>query len=388
MFDWLRKFLEALGIARPTGSGWISVVITFLLAAVATWLFIPSVRAYSLRAGWADEPNQRRINKTPVPNAGGLAVYTGALAALILATLWRPIIIAEVKVEILAILLGGSLLVLTGFIDDQFRLPPSFRLIVQVLAALLLVATGIRIQVGFGGALAPFLSGLFTVLWVVAITNAINLIDGVDGLAGGVSFIVGMSLLAVAAQFTERAAATILLAAVAGAALGFLRHNFHPSAIILGDSGAYFLGFVLAATSILGNVKITTVAGLVPTGLFLLLPVADTAQVFFHRLAKRKNPLSTPGKDHLHHHLLARGFSQRRTAIVLWAVTLATNLIAMALQGMSAVVIATTGVGIVILLTVVVWRRGLAARLAAVDEAANEETTSETAETDESAPPC
>ncbi|NLE73545.1 MAG: undecaprenyl/decaprenyl-phosphate alpha-N-acetylglucosaminyl 1-phosphate transferase [Actinobacteria bacterium] len=359
----MKAFLELLGISRPTGSGWISVVITFLLAAVATWLFIPAVRAFSLQAGWADEPNQRRINKVPVPNAGGLAVYAGALAALILATLLRPIVVAEVQAEVLAILLGGSVLMITGFIDDQFSLPPIFRLVVQVLAALLLIATGIRINVAFGGDWAPVLSGLFTVLWVVAITNAINLIDGVDGLAGGVSFIVGMSLLAVAAQFTERAASTILLAAVSGAALGFLRHNFHPSAIILGDSGAYFLGFVLAATSILGGVKVTTVAGLIPTGLFLLLPVADTVQVFFRRLAKRKNPLSAPGKDHLHHHLLRRGFSQRRTALILWGVTLATNLVAMAVQGIAAVAIVTTGVGIVVLLSLVVWRKWLAASL-------------------------
>ena len=258
-----------------------------------------------------------------MPNAGGLALRrdSGGTHSCYPASAHHHCAVSRSA----AILLGGSVLVLTGFIDDQFHLPPVFRLMVQTLAALLLVATGIRIEVGFGGDFAPFLSGLFTVVWVVAITNAINLIDGVDGLAGGVSFIVGISLLAVAAQFTERAASTILLAAVAGAALGFLRHNFHPSAIILGDSGAYFLGFVLAATSILGNVKVTTIAGLVPTGLFLLLPVADTVQVFFRRLAKRKNPLSTPGQDHLHHHLLARGF-RNAAPPVLWAVTLTTNL--------------------------------------------------------------
>lgn len=363
MLDWFYRFLQSLGIVRPGGSGWVSVVVTFLLAAVATWLFIPLVRRYSLQAGWADQPDPRRINTEPVPNAGGLAVFAGTLAALILATLMRPIVIAEVKVEILAILLGGSLLVLTGFIDDQFRLPPSFRLLVQALAALLLVASGISIEVAIGGPAAPWIGGALTVLWIVGITNAINLIDGVDGLAGGVSFIVGISLLAVAAQFTERAAATILLAAVAGAALGFLRHNFHPSAIILGDSGAYFLGYVLAASSILGNLKISTVAGFLPTALFLLLPVVDTAQVFVRRLARRKNPLSTPGKDHLHHHLLARGLSQRRTALVLWTVTLVTNLLAMHLQGMSATVVATTGVGIVLLLSFVVVQKGVSQQL-------------------------
>ena len=355
MLDWLNRFLKSLGIVEPAGWGWVSVVLTFLLAALATWLFIPLVRRFSLQAGWADEPSQRRINTEPVPNAGGLAVFIGALAALVLSTLLVPIVNAQVKFEILAILLGGSLLVLTGFIDDQFSLPPLVRLAVQTLAALLLVAIGIRIEVTFGGPAAPYLGALFTVIWIVAITNAINLIDGVDGLAGGVSFIVGICVLAVAAQFTEWAAATILLAAVAGAALGFLRHNLHPSAIILGDSGAYFLGYVLAASSILGNLKVSTLAGLIPTGLFLLLPVADTAQVFFRRLARHKNPLSTPGKDHLHHQLLARGISQRRTALILWGVTLLTNLAAMALKGMSALVIATTGAGIVVMLGIVVW---------------------------------
>lgn len=358
MGDRLIEFLESLGIAQPTGFGWMSVVLTFLLAAFATWAFVPFVRAFSLKAGWADLPNSRRINKVPVPNAGGLAVYAGSVAALILATLLYPIFVDQVQVQVLAILLGASLLVLTGFIDDQFGLPPLFRLAVQIGAALLLITTGIEIQVSFGGAWAPFLSGLITVLWVVAITNAVNLIDGVDGLAGGVSFIVGMCLLAVAAQVTEKAAATILLAGVAGAALGFLRHNFHPSSIILGDSGAYFLGFVLAASSILGNLKLTTAFGLFPTLLFLLVPVVDTAQVFLRRLLHGKNPLSTPGRDHLHHHLLRRGISQRWTALILWGVTLATNIAAMVAQGMPAVVIVMTGLGIVLLLALVVWRRG------------------------------
>ncbi len=360
MVAWLTDFLESLGIARPDDIGWLSVVFTFFLAAIATWAFIPHVRTFSLKAGWADQPNSRRLNQVPVPNAGGLAVFAGTLAALILATLLRPILIDWIKAEILTILLGASLLVLTGFIDDQFGLPPLFRLAVQVLAALLLLTSNIEITVSFGGAAAPFISGLITVLWVVAITNAINLLDGVDGLAGGVSFIVSVCLLAVAANdlFLQKAAVTIILSAVAGAALGFLRHNFHPSSIILGDGGAYFLGYVLAASSMLGNVNLTTVFALLPTVLFLLLPVADTAQVILRRLWRRKNPLSTPGKDHLHHHLLRRGVSQRWTALILWAVTLATNVVAMAVQGMSVVVITTTAVGIVALLAVVVWRRG------------------------------
>jgi UDP-GlcNAc:undecaprenyl-phosphate GlcNAc-1-phosphate transferase len=149
----------------------------------------------------------------------------------------------------------------------------------------------------------------------------------------------------------------LLLAALGGAALGFLRHNFHPSHIIMGDAGAYFFGYVLAATSILGNLKVTTVFALVPPVLFLLLPVLDTTQVFIRRLMAGKNPLSTPGKDHLHHRLLALGLSQRRTAITLWGLTGVANWLAMKLQGMTPIVIHATMASIVILLSFTVWQR-------------------------------
>lgn len=353
----LYGFLQSIGIANPSGTGWLAVMFTFLLAWGVTWHLIPTVRSFALRVGWADQPNERRLNREPLPNAGGLVIYAGVLAALVLATLLRPIVIEGVLAEVLTILLGGSMLVLVGFIDDQFGLPPSVRLLTQIFTALLLLANGIRIEATFGTPIDPILSMLLTVLWVVGITNAINLMDGMDGLAGGVSFITAMSLLAVSAQFETRAAATLLLAALGGGALGFLRHNFHPSRIIMGDAGAYFFGYVLAATSILGNLKVTTVFALVPPVLFLLLPVLDTTQVFVRRLMAGKNPLSTPGKDHLHHRLLARGFSQRRTALTLWAITLVSNWLAMKLQGMTLVATLVTICSIVILLSFTVWLR-------------------------------
>jgi len=355
--------------------------LTFIIAGVAAWRFIPQLRVFALQVGWADEPNSRRLNKEPLPNAGGLAIFAAVVLALVIATLLRPHIIEHVQVQLLAILLGGSVLIISGFIDDQFGLPPWFRLVVQLFAALLLVSVGIRFNVIHGGHLSTVVSVLITLIWIIGITNAMNLIDGVDGLAGGVTFITSVSLLAVAAQFkglpdavTNPVAATLILAALAGAALGFLRHNFPPSRIILGDSGAYFFGFVLAASSILGNLKVTTVfalfpATLFPAVLFLLLPVLDTVQVVLRRLLRRKNPLSTPGQDHIHHGLLARGLSQTRTTLILWAVTLITNLVAMIVQGVSTAAIVTTAVGIVVLLALTVWRRRSAYRKAAVRHA-------------------
>lgn len=351
------SFLQSLGIANPSGTGWLAVVFTFALAWGVTTYFIPAVRSFALRVGWADQPNARRLNREPLPNAGGLAIYAGVIAALILATVLRPIVIEGVLAEVLTILLGGSILVLVGFIDDQFGLPPLFRLFTQILSALLLVATHAGIEAAFGTPIDPLLSILFTVLWVVGITNAVNLMDGMDGLAGGISFITAMSLLAVSAQFPTRAAATLLLAALGGAALGFLRYNFHPSHIIMGDAGAYFFGYVLAATSILGSLKVTTVFAFVPTVLFLLLPILDTTQVFIRRLLAGKNPLSTPGKDHLHHRLLAWGLSQRRAAITLWGITLIANWVAMRLQGMSLLAIHVTIASIIMFLTFTVWQK-------------------------------
>lgn len=393
MLDPIVHFLKALGIDAPGRLGWVTVILTFIIAAVAAWRFMPRVRLFSLQVGWADEPNSRRLNKEPLPNAGGLVIFASVIVALVIATVLRPIVIEDVQVQVLAILLGGSFMIMAGFIDDQFGLPPVFRLLVQLIAALLLVSAGIRIDILFGGTAADpggmmssAVSVLATLVWIVGITNAVNLIDGVDGLAGGVSFITAMCLLAVSAQDPAKAAATLLLAALGGAALGFLRHNFPPSRIIMGDSGAYFFGYVLAASSILGNLQIPTVFALFPTLMFLLLPLIDTFQVVLRRLVRRKNPLSSPGKDHLHHGLLARGLSQTRTTLILWGVTLITNLVAMGILNATGkpapgkpdtrptpLVIAATAVGIIILLAFIVWRRRKAFRRAA-ERAAQLET--------------
>lgn len=343
--------LKALGIANPSGTGWLAVVFTFILAWLITWGSIPTVRQFALRVGWADQPNARRLNREPLPNAGGLAIYAGVIAAVVFASLFRPIELQGVLAQVLTILLGGSILVLVGFIDDQFGLPPFIRLWTQIITALLLVANGMSIKVMFGTPIDSFLSTALTVLWTVGITNAVNLMDGMDGLAGGISFITAMSLLGVSAQFDNRAAATLVLAALSGAALGFLRHNFYPSRIIMGDAGAYFLGYVLAATSILGKLQESTIYSLIPTVLFLMLPVLDTTQVFIKRLLAGKNPLSTPGKDHLHHRLLAWGFSQRRASLILWSLTLFFNILAMSIQAMTLPVVFASASAIVLFMS-------------------------------------
>jgi len=242
----LLEFLHRLGVANPYGRGWLTVLLVFFLALLFTWRFLPHVRRFALKVGWADLPNERRLNREPLPNAGGLALYAGVVLALVVAAFLRPILVEQVLIQVLAILLGGAWLVLVGFIDDQFGLPPLFRLFVQTLSALLLVAVGVRFEAAFGTPLDPALGLFLTWLWVVGITNALNLMDGLDGLAGGIAFISAMSLLFVSAQFPYWAAGTLVLSALAGASLGFLRHNLHPSRIILGEDAGREVGEGLA----------------------------------------------------------------------------------------------------------------------------------------------
>ncbi|WP_293914083.1 MraY family glycosyltransferase [Deinococcus sp.] len=348
--DQLRTFAQQLGIADLFGRGFWAVLLTFITAALITWRFIPQVRAFALRVGWADAPNERRINTVPLPNAGGLAIFAGFIVSLVVGWALRPIVIETVNVQVLAILLGATLLVLVGFIDDQFELTPMFRLGVQVLAATLLLVNGLRIDVhavpflhGLGGPGANLLGIALTVLWVVGLTNAMNLLDGVDGVVGGVAFIASMVLLVTAAQFPDRAAAVILLAGLAGSALGYLRHNFNPSRIIMGDAGSTMFGYTLAAVSLLGTLKVSAGASLIVPLLIMALPIVDTTQVVLGRLARGiRNPLRHPDKTHLHFRVLARTGNARRTAALLWAAALICGVLGMFVQKIAPMTVILT----------------------------------------------
>lgn len=363
--DALKAFLAQLGIADPFGSGFLSVIITFLAALVFTWLFIPRLREFAIQAGWADQPNARRLNKVPLPNAGGLAIFAGFVVSIIVAWAIRPIHVELVNIQVLAIMLGAAIMVLTGFIDDQFGLSPLTRLLVQVLVSVLLIVNGLKIDVHaipflahIPQAIAGPLGTFLTVLWIVGLTNAVNLMDGVDGVVGGVGFVVSMVLLATAAQFPDRAAAVVVLAGLAGACLGYLRYNFNPSRIIMGDAGAYLIGFTLASVSLLGTLKFSAGASLIVPLIVLALPVLDTTQVVIGRLARGiRNPLGHPDKTHIHHRVLARTSSQRRTAVILWAVALACGAIGMALQGVRFPAIAATVLAVSLCLAFVATRR-------------------------------
>lgn len=357
----LEDWANSLGIANLWGKGFWSVVITFVASTIFTWLFIPPLRKFALQVGWADQPNERRLNRLPLPNAGGLAIFGGFIVSIMVAWILRPIAVDLITIQVLTILLGGSLLVMVGFIDDQYGLSPLFRLATQTLAAILLLVNGLSIDynaisLSFLPMLPEWLNQLvsvgLTVLWVVGLTNALNLLDGVDGVVGGVSFVGSVILLVTAAQFPDRAAAVVLLAGLAGAALGYLRHNFNPSLIIMGDAGSTLFGFTLAAVSMLGTLKLSAGASFVVPLIILALPVLDTTQVVIGRLRRGiKNPLAHPDKTHIHHRLLQRTANARYTAVILWAISTFCGAIGMLLQGVGLHVVGLT----VLLIAMALW---------------------------------
>lgn len=358
--------------------------ISFAVAFAIVLAFVPKVRefAHKVRAvqlGGSAHGSGVRQHSGALPNIGGIAILAGFLLAVLLGSLVAPASVDNYRVELLAIALGGSLMALVGFIDDMWEVPASMRLITQIVAAGILVVNGVRIGFVtdyFGQGNLVFipetLSMLVTIAWVVGFTNAFNFIDGLDGLSSGIAAISSMSLLAVAVQFADRGAAVLLLAALAGASLGFLRHNFGPATITMGDSGAYLLGYVLAAVSVLGALKVTAAVTVVAPILILALPVVNITQVTLRRLRRGASPV-TASNDHIHDILRERSGSKRGTVIVLWSATLLLGVIGMLLSSTPPVLTFATIVVTTMLIALVSYLRLAEARRIANARAPNVE---------------
>lgn len=332
------------------------VSITFLVAFLGVALFVPKVRDFAFKIaavqhGGGRHGNGQRVHAGAIPNIGGIAIFGGFLLALLVGSVVRPGLLDEFRVELLAIVLGGAIMTLVGFIDDMWEVPPGMRLATQLVAAGILVVNGVTIDFitnyfgDVGDAYYVFfpetLSVIVTILWIVGFTNAFNFIDGLDGLSSGIAAISSLSLLTVALQFPDRGATVLLLAALAGAALGFLRHNFTPAKIIMGDSGAYMLGYVLAAVSVLGALKVTAAVTVAAPILILALPVLNITQVTLRRLRRGVNPVLAEN-DHLHDIIRVRSGSKRLTVIILWLATLGLGALGMLMSRTPPVLIYLT----------------------------------------------
>ena len=305
-------------------------VITLSIAAGITTLVVPLVRSLGLRMGLTDQPDSRKQHTTPMVRLGGVGMVLGFCGALALTWAVGGFgVLAPDRDQLIWTTLAGSLcFFIIGLADDLFALSPWPRLAGQVAVAMVVWSQGVRIgAVDFPWlsdtssvlVLPDLLSLAATVIWLVGITNAINWLDGLDGLAAGVAGIAAVGLLSVSFSLNQPAAG-LLAAALAGTCFGFLRHNFNPARIFMGDGGSYFLGFTLAAVSIVGPAKgLTTVSLLLPL-LILSLPLADMSAVIMGRLSDGHSPFY-PDRRHLHHRLLRAGFSHRRTVLLIYVFT-------------------------------------------------------------------
>ena len=313
------------------------ILAVFLIAVLLALVITPVVRRVVLRLDVVDRPEARRVNTSPVPRAGGLAI---AAAFLIVATGfialndtadWVPTPLTLSSGDLAALLIGGALAAAIGAIDDLFDLRARWQLVGQVALALFAVALGIGVEFianPFGGALRfnPLFSVGFTVFWIVGMINSINWIDGLDGLSTGISLIaaVVLGVISLTTQVGQPLIA-VLCFALAGALLGFLRWNFHPATIFAGTSGVQFVGYSLAVLSILGSAKVAIAL------LVLGVPIIDTFWIIVRRLLDRRSPFS-PDRSHIHHRLLDLGLSHRDTVLVIYGICAALGVIALLLS--------------------------------------------------------
>ncbi len=317
-----------------------AVLLTVLMAAVVSLAVTPLVKILSVRMGAVDVPKDgRRMHDHPIPRLGGLAIFLGFLFAVLVAV---PLDAAKQ-----GMLIGAVIIVILGIFDDIYTLSAKLKLMVQTVAAVVTVLAGNRIVV------LGWLSIPITVLWIVMITNAVNLIDGLDGLACGVSTIGSATMLFIALLVSEPDVA-LLMGALAGACIGFLPFNFNPAKIFMGDTGATFLGFVMATVSVQGIFKLYSMISFMVPFLMLGLPIFDVCFAVIRRVSRGQSPMR-PDRSHIHHKLIDMGLSQKQTVGVLYVIS--------AMLGFTAVVLTTSGAlrAVVFLLTmvwtgVVAWR--------------------------------
>ena len=310
--------------------------LALLAALVVSFLMTPVVKTFAYKVGAVDVPKDaRRMHKVPIPRLGGLAIFIGFMVSVL--------ILGNVRGngQMQSILLGSVIIVVLGVVDDIMALPAMLKFVVQIAAALIPALNGVVIQAFsnpniFSDSLYWVLGPLsvpFTVLWIVAITNAVNLIDGLDGLANGVSAISATTMLVIALLASE-AEVAVIMAALVGACVGFMPYNLNPAKMFMGDTGATFLGYILATMSIQGLFKFYAVISFAVPFLILGLPIFDTAFAFIRRIAHGQSPMHAD-RGHIHHRLIDMGLNQKQAVATLYVIS--------AMLGLSAVVLTTGG---------------------------------------------
>ena len=367
MLDQLNNLLLTLNPPLFQIPNYLYHLITLVISTLLVLLITPIIKKIGLSIGLVDHPGGRKIHKQPMVRLGGVSIFISSLMALLI--VWwlggfidtnGNILPPEKEFEIWGVTVGGLAFFMIGLADDLFGLSALFRLFMQIIAASMAWIVGVHIEfltIPFYGLVhINILSWPITVIWLVGMANAINWIDGVDGLAAGVSGIAAFVMLIVSI-FMDQPAAALIAAALAGGTLGFLRYNFNPAQIFMGDGGAYYVGFTLAAVGVIGLVKTTVVTSVVLPYLILAVPILDMSAVILGRLRSGKSPFIAD-KRHLHHRLLDAGLSQRLTVFFIYSLTLWVGSLAMAFSGIpSGTIYAFSATGLLLYTSWKVWKQ-------------------------------
>lgn len=307
---------------------WFLYIMAFLLAFIISIVTTPFTKKISKKLGAIDYPKFRGLHKEPMPLMGGLAIVAGFIVTLIVL---MPFIggMDEVHVrQISGFIIGSVIIVGLGMLDDIYNLSAKFKLVVQIIVALIVINTGTKIDF----VMWPYITYLeklsipITMVWIVGLINAVNLIDGVDGLAAGVTSIASLCLM-VLCIISGSQIAVVLTATLAGACLGFLPRNFSPAEVYMGDTGSTFLGYVLAVSSIIGVYKSYAILSVFISVLAMALPILDTLFAMIRRAINGK-PIMKPDRGHLHHRLIDKGFSHKQAVFILYGLSLFSAVVA------------------------------------------------------------
>ena len=310
------------------------VILSLFIALALSFALTPVVKWLAVKIGAVDVPkDKRRMHDHPIPRLGGLAIFIGFVVAVLL--------FADVDRQLRGILLGACIIEAVGMVDDSHSLGAGIKLIFQIIAALIAVWHGVVIEMIANP--LPFIGGEYwdfgimavpiTVIWIVAVTNSVNLIDGLDGLADGVSTIAALTMLIIALLMGDLKMA-VICAALVGACVGFIPYNRNPAKIFMGDTGATFLGYMLATVSVTGLFKLYAMISFIVPFIILGFPIYDTASAFTRRILKGQNPMKAD-RSHTHHKLIDMGMNQKQAVATLYLIA--------GVLGLCAVMIVTTG---------------------------------------------
>lgn len=329
---------------------WGDIAIAFLLAFITAYVITPYTIRFAKKIGALDLPkDKRKIHDHAMPRLGGIAVISGFLVStiylLIVMSMEGTINLANpdnYNIKLIGFFVGCIILASFCFVDDWKGIPPYVKLIGQILAALVVTFSGIRIdKISISGLNTlitdEVFSTIITIIWIVGITNAINLIDGLDGLSSGICLISCLSLLIIFTLNSSPLIAIILITALAGSLVGFLPYNFNPAKTFIGDTGSNFLGYSLSIISILGVAKTYTAIVLIAPLIIFALPLFDTISAIFRRLIKTKSikGVFKADKEHLHHKIMKRGYTQKQAVFILYGLS--------ATCGMFAIILLESG---------------------------------------------